>query len=594
MSTATSCIRTCRIIRRHVEVALAISLLALSALAASTSLAADVPTTKILYINSYHRGYSWSDGLEDGLREALEASGRKFEISVEYLDSRRFAYNSLVEPLAKSMEVKYASYRPDLVVVSDNAAFDFALQFRDRLFPGKPIVFCGYNDFRPEVLDGIQDVTGVNEEIDVTGAVEMAIKVHPKTRALAFIVSTGEASSSRIGEMAERDVFPKLRDRFEVVVMKDLSITELSERLAKLPPETLLFLCGQVRDVGAGRALSPSENGRLITSVSPFPTYTFWDFHLNQGVIGGHIITGPDQGRAAADLALRVLSGTPAGQIPVIMTTPHANVFDYEVLEKFGVSESRLPPNARVINRPHSLWTQYRIQIIGVVVLMTLETILIAVLLRMMRERRLALQELSKERELLEHRVEERTSELKIANDQLAELSLKDALTGLANRRRLDEALEVEFRRLHRSGKPLSLIMLDVDHFKNFNDAHGHVAGDECLRRIGTLIGGMVCRSPDLAARYGGEEFAIILPETGSQGAAGMAERIRKAVEDLRIEHADSPVAGWVTVSLGVTTVFPSRMDSALEVVTRADGELYNAKSAGRNRVSTLYCETTN
>jgi len=425
----------------------------------------------------------------------------------------------------------------------------------------------------------------VNEEIDVRGTVEMALKVHPKTRVLAFVVSTGDASSRRIEEVAEQEVFPKLRERFEVVVMKDASTQEIRDRLAKLPPETLLFISGQTRDEGEGRALSPSENGRLITAASPFPAYTFWDFHLNQGVIGGRIITGPDQGRAAAALALNVLSGTPAGNIPVLMATPTADIFDYEVLERFGVSESRLPVNARIMNRPHTLWAQYRVQILSVGALLTLETILIAILLRIMRERRLALRDLARERALLEHRVEERTTELKATNEKLAEISLKDSLTGLANRRRFDETLDIECRRLLRSGAPLSLVMLDVDHFKMFNDAYGHVAGDNCLRRIGALVGDMVCRSPDLAARYGGEEFAIILPETDILGATKVAEGIRKAVEGLRIVHEASPVASWVTVTLGVTTVHPSSIDSALEAVTRADHELYKGKAAGRNRV---------
>lgn len=171
---------------------------------ASIASAADVPDARILFINSYHRGYSWSDGIEDALRERLNASGRKIELSVEYLDSRRFVYGAQIEPLAQSMAAKYSNYRPDLIVVSDNAAFDFAIQHRARLFPGQPIVFYGYNNFRPDVLKGIANITGVNEEIAIGDAVAMALKVHPKTRTLAFVVSTGEASSKRIREVAEQ------------------------------------------------------------------------------------------------------------------------------------------------------------------------------------------------------------------------------------------------------------------------------------------------------------------------------------------------------------------------------------------------------
>ena len=565
---------------------LLLALFQLFACTAAPVLAADVHGARILYINSYHRGYSWSDGIEQGLRERLEASGKKIEMSVEYLDSRRFAYSARIEPLASSMSVKYADYRPDLLIVSDNAAFDFAIKYRARLFPNVPIVFCGYNNFRPDVLDGIRNVTGVNEEISIEDTVDMALKAHPDTHTLAFIVSTGDATSKRIAEIAEATAFPKLRERFEVVVLKDASVDEIRTRLAQLPRQTLLFLSGQARDQGDGRALTPAENGSLITAVSPFPSYTFWDFHLNRGVIGGHILTGLDQGRSAADLALRILDGTPADAIPVLMTSPTTNIFDYLIMERFGIHPKNLPVGATIINRPFSVWETYRWQIVGVVTLLILETLLILLMMRTMRERRKALADLAEERALLEQRVEVRTAELTTANEKLELLSFSDDLTQLANRRRFSEMLAAEFQRLSRSGKPLSLIMLDVDFFKNYNDTHGHVAGDACLQKIGALIGEQINRAPDLAARYGGEEFAIILPETDEQGATVIAERIRCGIAMLGIPHAASTVADYVTVSLGVTTVITYEMTLPVDVIKLADEQLYRAKESGRNRVA--------
>lgn len=366
-------------------------LVLLGMLWASIASAADTPDARILFINSYHRGYSWSDGIEDGFRERLNASKKKIELSIEYLDSRRFSYGAQIEPLAQAMAAKYANYRPNLIVVSDNAAFDFAIQHRARLFPGLPIVFCGYNNFRPDVIKDIPNITGVNEEIDIEGAVAMALKVHPKTHTLAFVVSTGDASSKRIDEIAEQLVFPELRKRFQVVVLKDASVEQIRQNLASLPSDTLLFLSGQASDQGVGRALSPAENSSLITAVSPFPTYTFWDFHLNRGVIGGHIITGPEQGRKAAEMALHVLDGTPADSIPVVMTTPTQDIFDYKVMQRFGIRPADLPEGATVINRSVTLWETYRWQIIGISSLLVIETLLIGLLLHLARERRLAI-----------------------------------------------------------------------------------------------------------------------------------------------------------------------------------------------------------
>ena len=163
--------------------------------------------------------------------------------------------------------------------------------------------------------------------------------------------------------------------------------------------------------------------------------------------------------------------------------------------------------------------------------------------------------------------------------------SVTDSLTGLANRRYFDDALETEFYRLKRSGSNLSLIMLDVDHFKKFNDSYGHLARDDCLRLIGTTLKTIVLRMPDIVARYGGEEFVVILPETDNNGAKVLAERIRKAIEALAIPHSTYELAKNVTVSLGVVTVYPNRLESPEQVVALADEALYCAKKGGRNRI---------
>jgi diguanylate cyclase (GGDEF)-like protein len=176
--------------------------------------------------------------------------------------------------------------------------------------------------------------------------------------------------------------------------------------------------------------------------------------------------------------------------------------------------------------------------------------------------------------------------ELKRARDTLERLAETDGLTGLANRRAFDRVLEIEFRRLHRSGAPLSLILLDVDHFKLFNDQYGHVAGDDCLRSIAGIIGSAITRAADVAARYGGEEFGVVLPETPHDGAVLVAERIRRAIVDACIPHETSPVASVVTASLGVATVACAGLSAPPEVVAIADEQLYRAKSTGRNQIA--------
>jgi diguanylate cyclase (GGDEF)-like protein/PAS domain S-box-containing protein len=184
----------------------------------------------------------------------------------------------------------------------------------------------------------------------------------------------------------------------------------------------------------------------------------------------------------------------------------------------------------------------------------------------------------------VETQVRQKVEELARANERLQALSRHDALTGLANRRYLADRLENEWRREARHDHTVALIIADVDHFKAFNDHYGHMAGDECLRRVAGVLQQQVHRPGDLLARYGGEEFVVLLPETTLDGAERLAEMMRRAVEDLRLEHRAAPGWPFVTISVGVAEVFP-RHHSSDELFARADRALYRAKAAGRNRV---------
>lgn len=173
---------------------------------------------------------------------------------------------------------------------------------------------------------------------------------------------------------------------------------------------------------------------------------------------------------------------------------------------------------------------------------------------------------------------------LKAQNDLLRQMVFIDGLTGVANRRCFDERLSSEWRRGARSSSPLALLMLDVDHFKRFNDRYGHQSGDDCLRRVVTAIQANLLRPGDLVARYGGEEFACILPATGFEGAMAVAAAIVQRVRGLQIEHADSEVCGVVTLSVGVALSVPEPGGDPGRLVALADAQLYQAKHSGRGR----------
>lgn len=173
----------------------------------------------------------------------------------------------------------------------------------------------------------------------------------------------------------------------------------------------------------------------------------------------------------------------------------------------------------------------------------------------------------------------------KVAQDELERLATCDGLTGVANRRSFDTVLNTECRRVSREARSLSLLMIDVDFFKRYNDAYGHLAGDECLRQVAEAMRRVTQRASDTVARYGGEEFAILLPATEPDGAVIVAERIRAAVESLKLPHAQSDVGPYVTVSIGVGSVDASQSAPPTNLIAAADSALYQAKREGRNRV---------
>ncbi len=538
----------------------------------------------LLVLQSYHSGMRWAGNVEHGIQQQLEKHGGHIRLFIEYMDTKHVPFDAEYERFfAGLLQRKYGERVPDVILSVDNNAFEFLKRHGNRLFPDVPVVFCGVNFFKDEYLDGFDNFTGVVEAFDIRATVEAALDIHPNTKYI-YVISDHLPSSRLAAEEAKL----QLAD-FEIDIpiefAENLPISGIEQRLQTLPEHALVILGAFFRDAD-GIYYLPADSLSRFRQVAPeTPIYGQLDTHIGLGIVGGYLIDGKAQGRYAMEMALQILDGKPVSDIPVRKRHTNSYIFDWTEMDRFGISVSQLPLGSVVINKPFSIWELYHWQIIGIVILLIAQALSISRLLLVSRQRRKVLRKLDEERMLLEKRVGERTEELRRANKELEKLSTYDELTGLANRRRFNEQLEIEFKQIRRNNDPLSMIMLDIDYFKNYNDQYGHVAGDVCLQKVSALLQERVGRPSDLVARYGGEEFAIILPNTDSEGAQMIVESIFSGLVERDIHHEASRVAKRVTLSAGVITVDGDAVGSPTEVVKLADKLLYRAKAEGRNRM---------
>lgn len=304
---------------------------------------ADASRKAVLYLNSYHNGYSWSDDILAGIRKVLEASGRALVFQVEYMDSKKFLYKETEQTLYRLYRDKFRDTRFDLIIASDNAAMDFLTRFRDELFPGVPVVFCGLNDVKPESLRG-RNMTGVIEDYDVAANIELALRFNPQLRRMV-IIGDDSVTGAAIRNQVMAQVAP-LRDRIEVEEWTDYRLDQMLAWVREQPADTFFYFVPIYRDIG-GLFYTAEELLQKVRANSRAPLYSNWEFLLDHGIVGGKLISGVRHGEMAAELALRVLDGEKADAIPIIERADEEYMFDNKELTRLFISRSMLPPRQR-------------------------------------------------------------------------------------------------------------------------------------------------------------------------------------------------------------------------------------------------------
>jgi two-component system cell cycle sensor histidine kinase/response regulator CckA len=290
-------------------------------------------------------------------KRLFRTSGRPIETFTEYMDTKRVFDDKYLSDLAALLAHKYRNRRFDAIISSDDHAFQFLLSHHDEITPGVPVVFCGVNYFKDPFIADAPFFTGVVEAFSIKDTIDAALIINPNLKRVYSVVDktvTGKANLKLL-----EDVIPIYGDRLKFITITDKDMTEVQTEVSRLPPDSIVLLLAFTSD-RSGNTFSLEQSADLITAASNSPVFSFWDFHLNHGVVGGMLTTGVSQGKTAAKLALRIIDGESPADIPVIKTSPNRYIFDYAVLKKFGIDLERLPSGSAVVNKQLSFYEKHR------------------------------------------------------------------------------------------------------------------------------------------------------------------------------------------------------------------------------------------
>lgn len=339
-------------------------------------------TGNVLIIHSYDENYKWTGEINRGLLEALPAGS--VNVYTDYMDSKRLKLAGYLEEFMALQKAKYEGMSFDLVICSDNEAFEYLLAYGSQLFEDTPVVFCGVNDFDKSMLEGHSNFTGVAEKTDYRGTIEGIIKLQPELRTI-YVLSTDSTTSAM-----QRQAVEKLAADFkgiDIVFEENRTEESLKDFKTRSYYDTaVLMLADPVLYNGSPETLD--SIGTDVVEGIGLPVYVTYDFVMGKGFTGGKLVSGYLQGKSAGEMAARILSGTGVSEIPVLEESPNIYTFDYKALKKYGILKANLPEGSSILNEPFSFLETYRKEALALLGVFGLLAALILLLIINIRKRK--------------------------------------------------------------------------------------------------------------------------------------------------------------------------------------------------------------
>tara|TARA_R110001583_G_scaffold99175_4_gene244469 strand:+ start:8048 stop:10375 length:2328 start_codon:yes stop_codon:yes gene_type:complete len=405
------------------------SLLILASVISAFSSSASKDKKHILVIHSYHQSFVWTDSISHGIESVLTPLGNEIETFYEYLDSKRFVDPIFLESFEQKYELLCSKVTCDAIIVSDNNALNFVIKNRNRFFKNIPIVFCGINNYKPELLMGEKQVTGIAEYAAIDSTLMLMHKLHPDRKILVINDKTVTGLANKAIIM---DALPELEKSMVIEYSDNSNMKDIQERVKNLSDDWVVYLAPFTMDAD-GNYYSFNDAVRLISEASAVPIYGSWDFYLGKGIVGGYITSGHMQGKLAGELALSIVKGANADIIPVFEKSAVSVKIDHSVLSEFDISEDNLPEGTIFVNKEKSFFEK-NIRLFKN--LMRIASIIIFLLIVYSVYKYRQKKSLEKQNLELDKKVEERSRELLEANENLnrknIEITKQEELSKLA------------------------------------------------------------------------------------------------------------------------------------------------------------------
>lgn len=553
--------------------------------------ASGVDNKNILILNSYNSGFQWTDDQTDGILSSMSDRSADYNISVEYMDWKRFPTQENLNNIYDNLKDKYASQEMDVVICTDDAAYFFALQNRSTIFSDAPVVFCGVNETGLSQASGEKNFTGVLEQIEPEETIKAALKINPSIENIYLIYDNTESGIST-GELCI-EVAKTIDPSLNVISLNQKSSSDIITLLSNVDQNNSMILVTTYFTDVDGTSINHQSFCEKLSSTISVPIYHLYDFGLGYGILGGYMASGEDMGVEAGKLAIRILDGEEADEIPVLDFECTQFTYDYLVAQNLQVKDKTLPTNSLIINKPFSFIETYLKLVIVVLIIMFMLVSFSVILLFIIRkinkmkyklaENNEELSQLYEELSATEEELRAQVTDITDAHEQLEEYSQKlhhlayhDTLTGLYNRLYLYEEIG---ENLLKHSNESAFYFIDLDNFKFVNDALGHNIGDELLKEISNRL--LTLASDDISLiRLGGDEFVFFVNKIQSKVEA---EAFAVQIIDIFNSHfdvRDSRIS--VTVSIGIA-MFPDNGDSVDNLLRNSDMAMYKVKNSGKN-----------